>query len=104
MNVSPSAAAISRHDWRDETEGRQTDSLQVEVRTYVQTRIGRAIRIRRRLMDLTLQQVADACGVSFQQVQKYEAANTSISAAQLWVIAGALSVPVGYFFEGVSSS
>jgi len=66
---------------------------------YVQERLGRAIRMRRRMLDLTLQDVATACGVTFQQVHKYEAGLCSLSAAQLWGIATALDVPVGYFFE-----
>lgn len=53
-------------------------------------------------MDLTLQQVGDRCGVSFQQVQKYETAAITVSAAQLWALACALEVPVSYFFESAS--
>jgi hypothetical protein len=67
----------------------------------VQDRIGRAIRRRRRLMELTLQQVGDRCSISFQQVQKYEAGVNTISAAQLWALAQALEVPVSYFYEGI---
>jgi len=66
---------------------------------YVQERLGRAMRLRRRMLDLTLQDVASACGVTFQQVHKYEAGLCSVSAAQLWEIATALQVPVAYFYE-----
>jgi ribosome-binding protein aMBF1 (putative translation factor) len=67
----------------------------------VETRIGRAIRRRRRMLDLTLQQLGDRCGVSFQQVQKYESAVNTISAAQLFALSRALEVPVSYFFESL---
>jgi transcriptional regulator with XRE-family HTH domain len=62
--------------------------------------IGRAIRRRRRLVEMTQQKLAARCGVSFQQIQKYEAGEASIYAARLWAIAEALGVSVAYFFEG----
>ena len=70
----------------------------------IQQSIGFAIRHRRRLIDMTLRDLADACGVSFQQVHKYEAGVCSISAVQLWRIAGALGVPVTYFFERLKAT
>ncbi|HEX2816198.1 MAG TPA: helix-turn-helix transcriptional regulator [Phenylobacterium sp.] len=70
---------------------------------YVQERLGRAIRLRRRMMDLTLQDLAGACGVTFQQVHKYESGLCSLSASQLWAIAQALDVPVTYFYENLSA-
>jgi hypothetical protein len=62
-------------------------------------RIGAAIRKRRRLLGLSLRQLAAACGMSLQQVQKYEVGGSSISAAQLWRMAGALAVPVEHFYN-----
>ena len=70
---------------------------------YVQERLGRAIRLRRRMMDLTLQDLAGACGVTFQQVHKYESGLCSVSASQLWAIAQALEVPVTYFYENLAA-
>jgi hypothetical protein len=67
----------------------------------VQVRLGRAIRHRRRLLDLTLQDLAGACGVTFQQVHKYESGLCSLSASQLWAIAVCLDVPITYFYENV---
>jgi DNA-binding transcriptional regulator YiaG len=66
----------------------------------IHTRIGSAIRRRRRAVEITLFELAKACGVSFQQVQKYESGACAISAAQLWNMACALGVPVSYFYEG----
>ncbi|HEY8003822.1 MAG TPA: helix-turn-helix transcriptional regulator [Phenylobacterium sp.] len=65
----------------------------------VQVAIGLAMRRRRRLVDMTLRELADACEVSFQQIHKYEAGQCGISAVQLWRIGSALGVPVSYFFE-----
>jgi DNA-binding XRE family transcriptional regulator len=69
---------------------------------FIQQRLGRAIRVRRRMLDLTLQDLAGACGVTFQQVHKYESGLCSMSASQLWSVAVALSVPVSYFYESLS--
>ncbi|HUZ11304.1 MAG TPA: helix-turn-helix transcriptional regulator [Caulobacteraceae bacterium] len=65
--------------------------------------LGKRLRRRRRLLGLTQQQLASACGVRFQQIQKYECGANRISAARLWRIAEALDVEVGYFFEGLSA-
>jgi DNA-binding transcriptional regulator YiaG len=65
----------------------------------IHTRIGSAIRRRRRAIEVTLHELAQVCGVSFQQVQKYESGACAISAAQLWNMACALGVPVSYFYE-----
>ncbi|HEY1751918.1 MAG TPA: helix-turn-helix transcriptional regulator [Caulobacteraceae bacterium] len=64
--------------------------------------LGKRMRRRRRLLGLTQQQLANACGVRFQQIQKYECGANRVSAARLWLIAGALEVPVGYFFDGLA--
>jgi transcriptional regulator with XRE-family HTH domain len=64
--------------------------------------LGKRMRRRRRLLGLTQQQLADSCGVRFQQIQKYECGANRVSAARLWRIASALEVPMTYFFEGLS--
>jgi transcriptional regulator with XRE-family HTH domain len=63
--------------------------------------LGRRLRRRRRLLGLTQQQLAVACGVRFQQIQKYECAANRMSAARLWQLAQVLEVPVSYFYEGL---
>jgi transcriptional regulator with XRE-family HTH domain len=65
--------------------------------------LGRRLRRRRRLLGLTQQDLADACGVRFQQIQKYECGANRMSAARLWRIAEALEVPVSYFYEELSA-
>jgi transcriptional regulator with XRE-family HTH domain len=56
--------------------------------------IGRAIRARRRILGLTQKDVADAVGVRFQQIQKYETGANKVSASRLQSIAHALSCSV----------
>jgi transcriptional regulator with XRE-family HTH domain len=64
--------------------------------------LGKRLRRRRRLLGLTQQQLAGACGVRFQQIQKYECGANRISAARLWQLSEALEVPVAYFYDGLS--
>ena len=64
-------------------------------------RLGRRLRLRRRLLGLTQMQLADAIGVRFQQIHRYEVGAAKISAARLWTLAMALHVEVGFFFEGL---
>jgi transcriptional regulator with XRE-family HTH domain len=63
--------------------------------------LGRRLRRRRRILGLTQQQLAGACGVRFQQIQKYECAANRMSAARLWQLSEVLEVPVSYFYEGL---
>jgi transcriptional regulator with XRE-family HTH domain len=65
--------------------------------------LGRRLRRRRRLLGLTQHQLADACGVRFQQIQKYECAANRMSAARIFQLAQALEVPVAYFYEGLGT-
>ena len=64
--------------------------------------LGKRLRQRRRTLGLTQQQIAEAVGVRFQQIQKYECGANRISAARLWLLAKALEAPVGAFFEGIA--
>ncbi len=68
----------------------------------IDSHLGRRLRRRRRLLGLTQQELAHACGVRFQQIQKYECAANRMSAARLWQLAEVLEVPVSYFYEGLT--
>lgn len=68
----------------------------------IDVHLGRRLRRRRRILGLTQQQLASACGVRFQQIQKYECAANRMSAARLWQLAEVLEVPVSYFYEGLA--
>lgn len=68
----------------------------------VDVHVGKRIRHRRWLVGMTQQQLAENVGIKFQQIQKYETGMNRVSASRLWDIAAALSVPVSFFFEGLS--
>lgn len=66
--------------------------------------LGRKLRRRRKLLGLTQQELAGACGVRFQQIQKYECAANRMSAARLWQLAEALETPISYFYDGLAEA
>lgn len=68
----------------------------------VDVHVGKRIRHRRWLVGMTQQQLAEKVGIKFQQIQKYETGMNRVSASRLWDIAASLSVPVSFFFEGLS--
>ncbi len=63
--------------------------------------VGKRLRRRRRLLGLTQQALGDMVGIRFQQIQKYECGANRISAARLFELSEALSVPIQYFYEGL---
>jgi transcriptional regulator with XRE-family HTH domain len=63
--------------------------------------VGARVRERRIMLGLTQQQLADLIGVTYQQAHKYERGINRVSAGRLYEISQVLSVPVGYFFEGL---
>lgn len=67
----------------------------------VDAHVGQLLRHRRWLAGLTQQQLGDAVGIKFQQIQKYETGMNRISASRLWELSRALDVPVSFFFEGL---
>ena len=69
----------------------------------VDIHLGKRLRWRRRHMGLTQQDLGLACGVRFQQIQKYESAANRMSAAVLWRLAKVLQVDVRYFFDGLET-
>ena len=66
----------------------------------VDVHVGKQIRHRRWLTGMTQQQLAEAVGIKFQQIQKYEKGTNRVGASRLQAIASVLSAPVSYFFEG----
>ena len=68
----------------------------------VDDHVGRRVRERRTEIGVSQQTLADALGISFQQVQKYENGTNRVAAGRLWDLANCLEVDIGYFFEGVN--
>ena len=66
--------------------------------------VGSRLRMRRLMLDMSQTDIADALGVTFQQVQKYEKGTNRISASRLQHISQILQVPVPFFFEGAPAA
>src|ERR1700730_12477633 len=65
--------------------------------------VGAHVRMRRVMLDMSQSMLADALGVTFQQVQTYEQGVNRIGAGRLLQISRFLQVPITFFFEGAPS-
>jgi len=63
--------------------------------------IGSRVRARRTMLGMSQERLADALGLTFQKVQKYEKGMNRIGASRLLQIAGILDVSIEFFFEGL---
>lgn len=69
----------------------------------VDRHVGLRIRMRRKELNISQERLAEALGLTFQQVQKYERAANRVSASKLFEIARALNASVAYFYEGLAA-
>ena len=67
----------------------------------VDIHVGTRIRLRRKQLRLSQSGLAEALGLTFQQIQKYERGANRVSASKLFEAAKKLDVRIGYFFEGL---
>jgi len=63
--------------------------------------VGLRIRMRRKQLGISQERLAESIGLTFQQVQKYERAANRVSASKLWEMSRALSIDVGFFYQGL---
>ena len=86
----------------DDTDVLETGAVRPGARANNADRhVGTRIRERRVMLGLSQQQLAVMIGVTYQQAHKYERGLNRISAGRLYNIAGVLSVPISWFFEGM---
>ena len=69
----------------------------------IDVHVGARIRLRRTLLGISQERLADAIGLTFQQVQKYEKGTNRVSSSRLVDLANTLDVTVSYFFEEMSA-
>ena len=69
----------------------------------IDVHVGARIRLRRTLLGISQVKLAEAIGLTFQQVQKYESGVNRVSSSRLLDIANVLDVSVPYFFEEMSA-
>jgi transcriptional regulator with XRE-family HTH domain len=63
--------------------------------------IARRLCARRAELRLSLAEVSSRCGVSLQQVHRYEVGLNTVSAPMLWQLSKCLDTDIRYFFEGL---
>ncbi len=64
--------------------------------------VGARVLLRRNLLGLTLQTLAKAVGVAYQQIQNYESGFNRVGASRLFNLSRVLDVPISLFFEDLS--
>ena len=71
------------------------------VITVVDKHLGHRMQLRRVMLGMSQTDLAKRCGISFQQIQKYESAGNRIPASRLFDISQALETSVAFFFSGL---
>jgi transcriptional regulator with XRE-family HTH domain len=61
--------------------------------------VGSRVRMRRLMLGMTQQKLADQLGLTFQQVQKYEKGTNRLGSSRLQQLCDILQVPISFFFE-----
>jgi transcriptional regulator with XRE-family HTH domain len=67
----------------------------------VDVHIGSRLRLRRTLLGFSQEKLAEAVGLTFQQIQKYEKGVNRIGAGRLYQFSRILDVLPSYFFDGM---
>jgi transcriptional regulator with XRE-family HTH domain len=68
----------------------------------VDRHVGLRMRMRRKELGMSQERLAEAVGLTFQQIQKYERGANRVSASMLSRIAGTLNSPVSEMFGEVN--
>ena len=66
----------------------------------VDRHVGSRVRMRRMMVGMSQEKLGQACGITFQQVQKYEKGTNRVGASRLQQISEILQVPVSFLFDG----
>lgn len=66
---------------------------------YIDRHVGKRLRVRRSLLGISQEKLAEAVGVTFQQIQKYERGTNRVSASRLLKFSQLLQVPIDYFYD-----
>lgn len=66
----------------------------------VDVHVGKRLRMRRTMLNLSQDEMAKEIGLTFQQIQKYEQGVNRLAASRLYELSYLLGVSVDYFFEG----
>lgn len=66
--------------------------------------VGARLRQRRTLLGFSQEKLAEAVGITFQQIQKYENGANRVSAGRLYEFSKVLQIPVSFFFDSMEEN
>ena len=66
--------------------------------------VGARVRMRRKMVAMSQEELGAALGLSFQQIQKYERGANRIGASRLQQMSHILQVPIEFFFVGAPNA
>lgn len=75
------------------------DRSDVRKPNPIDVHVGSRVRLRRTLKGMSQEKLAEAVGLTFQQIQKYERGLNRIGAGRLYQFSRVLEVPVTFFFD-----
>lgn len=81
----------------------ETDTIATKTKgsaNDIDRHVGAKIQFQRKIIGMSQASLADALGLTFQQIQKYEKGSNRVGAGRLYEIAKLLKVPVSYFYDG----
>jgi transcriptional regulator with XRE-family HTH domain len=102
---SPSVGTIFAHSFSERSA--MAAHLQLPRKKAldpIDQHVGARVRMRRKMLAMSQEQLADALGITYQQVQKNETGINRIAAGRLQQISHILQVPVEFFFEGAPNT
>jgi transcriptional regulator with XRE-family HTH domain len=65
----------------------------------IDVHVGARLKLRRTLLGISQEKLAESVAITFQQIQKYERGINRIGASRLFDLAAVLDVSVDFFFE-----
>ena len=74
--------------------------MSVKSPNPIDKHVGARLRMRRMMLGMSQEKLADGVALTFQQVQKYEKGTNRIGASRLQQFSQILQVPVEFFFNG----
>jgi transcriptional regulator with XRE-family HTH domain len=72
--------------------------------TEIDKKVGENLCKFRLLRGMSQEQLAEAVGVTFQQIQKYEKSRNRISVSRLWQFSIVLKIGVDDFYDGIKGA
>lgn len=65
----------------------------------IDVHVGGRVRLRRTMLGMSQDKLADSLGLTFQQIQKYEKGVNRIGASRVFEISRILGVPIQFFYD-----